>query len=197
MPTCESASGRFGVTFTSRTSSSRPIVPRQIGAGRRVRRQNQDSVTFFAEAQLGLAAQHARRHHAADLARGRACGRPAASRPAAPRRPCRPAAGTFGAPQTTSSSRAARHARRTMRQLVGAGVRPHAAHLGDDHAGEIAAAALDRPRPRARPSVSRSATLSASTPGLRSHELAQPVEGDLHGWPSSHRNCARKRTSFS
>ncbi len=163
-------------------------VASELGARGRVRRQNQDSVTLLAHAELDLAAQHPRRHHAADLA-------PFQLQAARQRR-------ARWRPRDLAARR--RHVARAahdllfvaaahdadQRQLVGPGVRPLATDLRHDHAADVAAAPLDRfdlqadQRQLLCDRVGRDA-------GLEVDELTQPVERDLH------RNCARKRVSCS
>ena len=169
MPTCDSASGRLGVTLTSSTSSSRPIWRARSAPAGRVRRQNQDSVTCLADPELDLAAQHAGRRHAPDVLRVPACGRPAASRRAAPTRPCRRARARWGAAHHLDlfllRRRPRRRARATASPRSGAGARRGPRRRRRP--------ATSRPRrsidsTSSPTSVSCCATLSAVTPGLSS-----------------------------
>ena len=181
IPACESASGRFGVTLTSRTSSSSPTWRARSAPGRR--RQATESrfrhrASPIARARSSLQIMPGDMH-AADLApveRAAARQRRARLRPgdlAARRRHVRRAAHDL-------LLGAAGRRRRTIDSLSAAGC------------GRLPRTSATTTPARSRPrrsiastsspaSVSRSATLSAVTPGLRSTELAQPVEGDLHG----------------
>ena len=165
-PACDSASGRFGVTFTSRTSSSSPRWRARSAPSGHVRRQNQDAVTFFADAPARSRCRSSPATSRRGSRAGRASCRPAASRPAAPRPPGRRGPDVGRAADDLFFPGAARH-------------QAHDRSLSAAGCGRMPSTSATTTPVRSRPrrsiastsspaSDSFSATLSAVTPGLRS-----------------------------
>ena len=120
----------------------------------------------LAQAELVLGAQHARRHHAADLAPLRASAPPGSVAPGRAHSTLPPGAGTLRAPHTTCVLAAAAHDV-DQRQLVGPGCGRLPRTSPTTTPANVAAAPLDRLRSRGRPASARCDRVGRDA-GLRS-----------------------------
>jgi hypothetical protein len=202
-PACESASGRLGVTLTSRISSSTPSRPARSAPGVNAATAMGDRIKIPSPAAPSAptpssVSLHSMPGDETPRTSLRASVSPPGRRaPGGAQATSPPTAGTLGAPHTTSSSGAPLCARtRTIESF------------SDPGCGFFASTSATTTPPRSRPrrsidstsrpaSVSFAATESAVTPGGSSTSSRSQLKEIFIASASCHRNCPRKRWSFS
>jgi hypothetical protein len=199
MPACDSASGRLGVTLTSSTSSSRPTAPAK-SAPSAIAPRGSTMMPSLDSLMPSSASLHSMPGDITPRISRRSSVRPPGSvAPGGAHATRPPAAGTLGAPHTTSSSTAPSPARTRTRTICsfsapGCGRTPRTSAICTPRTSRPRRSIDSTSRPA---SVRRSPTDAAVTPGGNSQSSRSQLKEIFMPARSSHRNCAKKRSSFS